>query len=124
MEQVFVLAQLPHARIENSPLYHHFHWTYIPPKAAGDVGDLNFGLGGNASTYMTLIPGDIEFNPYLQKYGLYGKLYNDVFELYASHQCDHPVRNEQELTIYDKDTDTNYYVNNGGNTMFGIRLKW
>lgn len=37
VEQVYITAQMPHARIENTTIYPHFHWSYDEPKAAGDV---------------------------------------------------------------------------------------
>lgn len=36
-EQVFLTMQLPHARINNTTIFPHFHWSYEEPKATGDV---------------------------------------------------------------------------------------
>jgi len=37
MNQAYITAQLPHARIINTTISPHFHWTYDEPKAFGDV---------------------------------------------------------------------------------------
>ena len=37
IEQAFVTAQFPHAKIDNSTIMPHFHWTFVDEQASGDV---------------------------------------------------------------------------------------
>ena len=86
--------------------------------------DLDLNLGGTSTTYMVKDSDTVWFDPFLQKYGLFARVYNDFFELYAEHRCDHPVRNRQEVLLRDPNTNELYYINWGVYTEFGIKMKW
>lgn len=122
----------PHAWIDLAYVPQRINDSYHENELKTEIGaslesslqsnkDITAIVGGDFRTYIT--PGF----PYMksinkQEYDIFLQLILKDIELYARHNCNHPV-NEEQVYVWDKD-GRGYVLNGESITEIGVKLKW
>lgn len=86
---------------------------------------LDLIVGGTSRTFMDLPSDTWAFAPTRQEWDTYIRmLFGENFEVYAFHNCSHPMLKGGQEGWVTADDDKRYYVNHDDTTEIGVKYKW
>ncbi len=98
---------------------------YIP---GGILEGLNLTIAGTQRTYMKPplpnLPEGAFFKPHRQEYDTYLEMNYNHLTFFAFRMCSHPVIDQVEFWVTDKDTHARYLINHDSLTKIGFRWEF